>query len=356
MPADAMRSMDGQPRPGAAMTADRPAAGGPAPPLDTHPDVGPRPGLGERLVRIGGSRGERLASWAESSLPVRCLQRFAAINGRDRALVLGGQAFTTVIPLLIVVAAAASQKGPTALADRLAARFHVTGASAQSIRTLFERPPGATGAITIAGSVLLLFSLLSLTRSLQRLYEATWQLPSAGVRGTLNGVTAIGLLFTSLLVLSLLVGLLRQAPAGTVWAFLVRVLGYTAVWLVLQRLLLSRRIPIRRLLPGAIVAGAGSVAINLYSAVWMPRVIESNAARYGIIGITFALLTWLIVIFFCVVVVAVIGVELGGGAAGGERSSVTPAGPDAAPAEPGTARGGEPVAGEPDQSMPRPGS
>jgi hypothetical protein len=341
---------------GAAMTADRPAVGRPALP-DTHADTAPaaRPGLGERLIRIGGTRGAWLVSRAESSLPVRCLRRFVAVNGRDRALVLGGQAFTTVIPLLIVVAAAASRQGPTALADRLADRFHVTGASAQSIRTLFERPPGATGAITIAGSVVLLFSLLSLTRSLQRMYEAAWELPSIGVRGTLNGVTAIGVLLSSLLVLSLLAGLVRQAPAGGVWAFLMRVVGYTAVWLVLQRLLLSRRIPVRRLIPGSIVAGAGSVIMSLYSALWMPRVIETNAARYGIIGITFAMLTWLIVVGFCVVAVAVIGAEMGR-AAEGERRSVTPDGHDAASAQPGPARRGGPVAGDPGSSLPGPAS
>jgi hypothetical protein len=344
MPADALSGQDRSPVAGVTVTADRPGTGDRAAPPDTPANAAPRPSLGGRVVKIGGDRGARLVSRAESSLPIRCLRRFVAINGRDRALVLGGQAFTTVIPLLIVVAAAASQKGPTALADRLAARFHVSGASAESIRTLFERPPGATGAITITGSIVLLFSLLSLTRSLQRLYETTWRLPSAGVRGTLDGVTAIGLLLTSLAVLSLLVGVLHQAPAGTVWAFLLRIVGYTAVWLVLQRLLLSRRIAIRRLLPGAIVAGAGSVALNLYSAVWMPRVIETNAVRYGIIGITFAMLTWLIVVSFGVVVVAVIGFEISGAAAEGPSD------------EPGSADEGERVAEGPDPSPPGPGS
>ena len=117
-------------------------------------------------------------SRAESSLPVRCLRRFAAINGRDRALVMGGQAFTTIIPLLIVVAAAASRQGPTVLADRMAARFHVTGASAQAIRTLFERPPGATGTITIAGLVVL-----------GVLPAEPYPLPAAHVRG---GVATTG--------------------------------------------------------------------------------------------------------------------------------------------------------------------
>jgi membrane protein len=297
------------------MTADRPAPLTPEPPLDADAEPAPaqrQPGLHKRLIQTGAERGAAVAARAESSLPVRCLRRFAAINGKDRAMVLGGQAFTTLIPLLIVVAAAASRQGPTALADRLADRFHVTGSSAQAIRTLFERPPGATGTITIAGLVVMLFSLLSLTRSLQRTYEAAWQLPAIGMRGTVHGMTAIGLFVASLLVLALLVGLLRQAPAGSVLAFLLRIAANTAVWLLLQRLLLSRRVAIRRLLPGSIVIGVGSALLTLYSALWMPRVIESNAGKYGIIGITFALLTWLIVVCLCLVVAAVISAEIGG--------------------------------------------
>ena len=297
------------------MNGERSTPHSPEPPLNTDPEPKPaqhQPGLPQRLIRIGGEHAADLVARTESSLPVRCLRRFVAIDGRDRSLVLGGQAFTTLIPLLIVVAAAASRQGPTALADRVAIRFHVTGSSAQAIRTLFERPPGATGAITIAGVVVTLFSLLSLIRSLQRTYEAAWHLPAIGVRGTVHGMTATGLFVASLLVLSLLVGLLRHVPAGSVLALLLRIVVNTAVWLLLQRLLLSRRIPIRRLLPGSIVIGAGSAIVALYSALWMPRVIESNARQYGIIGITFALVTWLIVVCLCLVVAAVIGAEIGG--------------------------------------------
>jgi membrane protein len=276
-------------------------------------------GLRGRVTQAGVEHGAWLLSRVELSLPFRCLLRFGAIKGRDRALVLGGQAFTTVIPLFIVVAAAASRKGPTVLADRLTHHFRVTGSSAQSIRVLFERPPGAVGAITITGVLLLLFSLLSLTRSLQRAYEAAWELPAKGVRGTLHAVTALGLLASALIVLSLLVGMVSHVPAGGLFAFVLRVLLSTAVWLVLQRLLLSRRVSFRRLLPGSVVAGAGSAVLSLYSALWMPRVIAKNSESYGIIGITFALLTWLIVVSFCIVVVAVVSAELGGvSAASGE--------------------------------------
>ncbi len=324
------------------MNADRTAPHSPEPPLETDAAPAPvqrPPALHRRLIRTGSERAADLVSRTESMLAVRCVRRFGAINGRDRALVLGGQAFTTLIPLLIVVAAAAARKGPTALADRMAARFHVTGASAQAIRTLFERPPGATGTITIAGLAVLVFSLLSLTRSLQRTYEAAWQLPAMGLRGTLNGMTAIGLFIASFLVLSLLVGLLRPVPAGSVLAFVLRVVANTAVWLVLQSLLLSRRVPIRRLLPGSVAIGGGSAILGLYSALWMPRLIEENATRYGIIGITFALLTWLILVCFLVVVAAVLSAEMGGGAAGTFRS-VTPDGSVGAPSQQDPTRSG----------------
>ena len=273
----------------------------------------------ERLARAAGQRGPRFVGRAQSSLPARCLRRFVGINGRDRTLVLGGQAFTTIIPLLIVVAAAASSKGPTAVADRLAERFHVTGTSAQAIRMLFERPPGSAGSITVIGVVLLAFSLLSLTRSLQRTYEAAWQLPAVGMRGTLNGISALGLLISSLVVLSLLVGVLREVPAGSALAFVLRVAVNTAVWLLLQWLLLSRRVAIRRLLAGSLVIAVGSATLSFYSAVWMPRLIENNSERYGIIGITFAMLTWLILICFCTVAAAVLSAELGG-VAGNDRA------------------------------------
>src|SRR2546423_5296184 len=214
---------------------------------------------------------------AGSSLPAGGLLRFAAINGRDRVLVLGGQAFTTVIPLLIVAAAAASRHGSTAVADRLAQRFHVTGSSAQPFRTLFERPPGTAGAITVASVFVLLVSLLSLTRSLQRTYEAAWQLPATGVRGTLDGLSATGLLVASALVLSLIAGALRHVPAGSLFAFLLRMGAAAAIWLVLQSLLLSRRIPVRRLLAGAAVARIRPAAVSLFSAGWVPRAIQPNA-------------------------------------------------------------------------------
>ena len=68
------------------------------------------------------------------------------------------------------------------------------------------------------------------------------------------------------------------------------------LWLQVQYLLLSRRVPRRALVPGSITAAAGQAVVSIYSAIWMPHIVSLNSVRYGVIGVTFALLTWLIVV------------------------------------------------------------
>src|SRR5439155_11926348 len=169
--------------------------------------------------------------------------------GTNRGLVIGGQAFTTMIPLLIIVASA-SGASDSPFGDDLVSRFRLSGDSADAMRTLFNRPPAAGGAMSLVGLVVLLSALFTLTGALQRTYEAAWELPRRGLPGRLNGLTGTSLLFAQLIVLTLLTSAVRGAFAGPVLAGAVRFLLGIPVWLVLQYLLLSRRVPPRALLPG----------------------------------------------------------------------------------------------------------
>ena len=93
----------------------------------------------------------------------------------------------------------------------------------------------------------------------------------------------------------------------------VRVAASSALWLALQYLLLGGRLPWRRLLPGAVACGVGQQAVTAVSTLWIPRVVEQNAIRYGAIGVSFALLSWLVLISFVLVAAAAVSVELGHG-------------------------------------------
>ncbi len=256
-------------------------------------------------------RLEKWSRWAAGTLPGRCVLRFLRIEGTNRGLVLAGQAFTTLIPLLIIVASASAATGDSSFGDNLVKRFRLSGESADAMRTLFRRPPTAGGALSLVGLVVLLSALFSLTGSLQRTYEAAWELPRRGLHGRLNGLTGTSLLFAQLIVLTLLASAVHSAFAGPILSAALRFVIGIPVWLVLQYLLLSRRIPARALVPGALVASAGQLAVAIYSAVWMPRLVATNAERYGLIGVTFALISWLIVIALAVVAGAVVSAELG---------------------------------------------
>ena len=252
----------------------------------------------------------RLREWAEQTLPGRCLRRFLAINAGTLALVVAAQAFTAFIPLLIVVSSLNPASNSAGLGGQLVERFHLTGEAASAVRTLFTRPPESEGALTLLGVVLLVVSGLSLSRALQRAYEAAWGLPRS-VRGTLNGVVALTILLTQIVLLALLAGLFRGVPAGSVATFVIRAGLTVLVRLLLQHMLLAGRVTWRLLLPGAILAAIGQQALSLFSAVWMPHVIEQNARRYGVIGVTFALLSWLTAVGILLVGAAVVSAELG---------------------------------------------
>jgi len=263
-----------------------------------------------RLDRAGATElGTELVARVSKSFAMRCLRRFQGIQGRDRTLVLAGQAFTTLVPLLILLSALSSSDD--LVASRIITRFHLEGEAADAVRTLFARPPDAAGAMTVVGVALLLVSLLSFTKAWQRTYEAAWELPPAGLRGTLAGLSGVALLVAQVIVLAIITGVVRGAPAGGLLSVVIRVLVASVLWWELQYLLLSRRIGRRMLIPGAVVAACGQVVVSIYSATWMPRLVATDAERYGVIGVTFALLTWLILVSAGVVVSAVVSAEIG---------------------------------------------
>ncbi|HTY73731.1 MAG TPA: YhjD/YihY/BrkB family envelope integrity protein [Actinomycetes bacterium] len=279
-------------------------------PTDVNPaplEIGPIRPLAA-LTRRDDTLG-RVAKRLADSVVIAIVVDFVRLGGRDRVLVLAGQAFTTIIPLFILMAAVSSN--PDYVADNIIRRFNLTDGAAEAVKNLFARPPGTTGAITVVGALLLFFSVLSFTKSLQRTYEAAWRLPPAGVRGTLFGLSGIVLLVGQVVLLTLIASLLHRAPAGTVLTFLVRVAIASFLWWQLQYLLLTRRVPRRLLVPGAVTSGLGQIVISVYSAAWMPHLVRINAARYGVIGVTFALLTWFIVICFGAVLTAIISAQFG---------------------------------------------
>jgi membrane protein len=228
-------------------------------------------------VRILLERAAGLARWL-----VDPLLRFNLV---DRSLALGAQAFGALIPLTMLLQA--SQPGSRSMATGLIERFHLEGYAAATVREAFAVTAGET-TITSLSVVVLVVSVLSFTRRLQRLYEATWEFEARGLRGTGWGLAWIAF-FAVYVSLHPVLDEIVTGLAGVVLSLA----GLFALGLMTPYLLLGRRLPWRRLVRQGALTAAGLTALGVWSAIYMPRAIGSSASAYGAIGVAFALLTWL---------------------------------------------------------------
>ena len=121
----------------------------------------------------------------------RCMHRFIRMEGFDRSLVLASQAFTALIPMLIVVAALAPAGWPELIGRTIITKFGLTGTSAAAVEQLFAVSGVAESTASVGSALLLIYSGVSFTRRLSKMYRAAWNQEKAGVRGNL--FAALGL-------------------------------------------------------------------------------------------------------------------------------------------------------------------
>jgi membrane protein len=214
---------------------------------------------------------------------------FLGLQGFDRAVALAGQAFTALIPLLIVYAAVVSRASGQDFADQLIRIFHLTGTAAANVRQAFAPPGAVESQVSTLGALLLVVSALSFTRALQRLYQLAWGQTSLGVRAA-----KWGLMWLVLVVLALTVRPVVLGPFHGVTKVVLTIVTSGIIWLVTPYVLLGRRVPWQRLWPTAALTGIGMTGLGLAGAVWMPHSVATTGAQFGGIGVAFAILGWLV--------------------------------------------------------------
>jgi membrane protein len=240
----------------------------------------------------------------------RTLERANGMHWVERSVALASSAFTAFVPLLLIIGAVVPGTG--GFADSIIRRFQLHGNTATLVQHVFASPNATKQAISIAGILLLVVSALSFTRSLQRMYEQAWKLPVLGVRATPGGLQWL----LVIVVWATGFAAIRRAvvdatgPAGAVTIVLV---GNTLLWLITPTLLLSRRIPWRRLLPTAVLTAIVMTAISGWSLIYMPHLIAKDTSRYGPIGLALALVSWLVIVGFAIVLCTALGAEISEG-------------------------------------------
>jgi len=246
--------------------------------------------------------------WLENWFPSRCLRCFLAIQGFDRAMVIASQAFTALIPLVILSSALLPTEDHGSIADAIVRKFALTGDSATAVQTVFA--PAGEASIGVLSLVLLLLSGISLSRRIQRMYLEAWQLPRApSVRASLYAAVALGALMLELALLSFIRSLLREIPFDWAAGLTGSLFSSIVVWTSIPWLLLNRRVAWQRLLPAGLLAGGLSTLWGYATTVYMPRLMASYSERYGLFGVTVALVGWLLCISFIIVASTAVAAE-----------------------------------------------
>lgn len=246
------------------------------------------------------------------------IARFIAIQAFDRAMSISAYAYTALFPLLIVYAALLPRSSNKDFAQVVIEEFNLTGSTAKSVQVAFAPAGEVQSSVTLLGVFLLVYSALSFSRGMQRLYEGAFGLPTLGMRNTPRGL----LWLTFIVALAALRPLITSPLDGVVRVAVTLALG-VATWLVTPYLLLGRRVAWRRLLPAALLTAVGMGGVGVWSVLWMPHAIAASGQQFGIAGIGFALMSWL----FAAAVVIVIATA--GGAVIADRLMGRPPVPEA---------------------------
>ncbi|WP_189333677.1 YhjD/YihY/BrkB family envelope integrity protein [Actinoplanes ianthinogenes] len=221
----------------------------------------------------------------------------------DRAMTLAAQSFTSIFPLLIMLAALI---GPH-YRERLAGVLHLPDSSE---RLLQDAIGGShSNAFGVAGCLIVLLSATGLSRALVRSYLVVWPVEQkpAGAAATGRQIGTVVVLVVFLLFARVLTWLASLLPAPNVSGVLVAFVADCALAILLPWLLLGRRAPKGPLLAGGVVFGLMMIAVRGAGAIYLPRALQSSADKYGTIGLAFTYIGWLYVLSFCLLLAAIVG-------------------------------------------------
>ncbi|MEU3464064.1 ribonuclease BN [Streptomyces sp. NPDC006733] len=258
-------------------------------PVHPGPDGGP-PVRGPRPVRVAR----------------RIWRRGVEIELMQRSMSFAALGLVTLVPLLIVVAAALGHNGQ-GFVQWIRDALGVRGSSAAAVESLFSSPARVLSTTTALSLASVAVFGLSFIAAIQTAYERIWDLPSAPWHATWRRALALAVLVGYLLTAEYAEHVLEGTPLQPFLRILVTGGGGVAFFWWSQHFLLCGRVGPRLLLPGALLTVAGLVGLRFFSIAVFAPLIAGSAVSYGPIGTVLIVQSWLIGIGFVIYAGALAG-------------------------------------------------
>jgi membrane protein len=219
-------------------------------------------------------------------------------SGKDfeltgRAMGFAALAMLTVIPLLVVVAAA-SAATHHGVAVWVVYGMGLTRSPANAVVQLFSTPARVLNATSVFSALLLVVFGVTFAGSVQAGFEKAWGLPAGPWHKIWRQAVWLAALIAYIYAAATVGAVTRHAPAGTVSQVSVAVLlGIVFFWWGL-RFLVGGRVSYLAALPGAVATMAFLAGLRAFSIVFFEPLIVSNAVTYGAVGTVLIVQSWLI--------------------------------------------------------------
>jgi uncharacterized BrkB/YihY/UPF0761 family membrane protein len=213
----------------------------------------------------------------------------------------------SVIPTALVAIAIFGHTGgdTNALAERLVARMHLTGDTAEIVRQTFGSASDNLVAASIGVVISFFFWGIGIGQLYRDVYTRAWHVETARasdqVQFTIWYFVTCGVL-GAMFVATTEAASSKRVLFIPVW-FAVSIL----FWIWTPRFLLHRKVPTRKLLPGALL-GAFVLGGTVGTApLWMGPTLNQNANAFGPFGVVLAVLSFALIAITISMVCAVFG-------------------------------------------------
>ncbi|MFF5789029.1 YhjD/YihY/BrkB family envelope integrity protein [Streptomyces sp. NPDC012693] len=232
--------------------------------------------------------------------------RGRAMELMHRAMGFAALSLLTLVPLLIVVAAADLASGQ-GFARWLVQGLGVSEVSQEEVERLFGQPGQALQRTTAFGLTALAAFGVTFGSAVQTGYERVWDLPTARWHTMWRHVVWLAVLVASLLLFVAGAAPADSSAVTTTLIALADLLGTFVFFWWSQRFLLCGRIRWRALVPGAALTALGLLGLRVFSQLVFSPLIASNAVTYGQFGTVLVLQSWLVGVGFVVYGGALVG-------------------------------------------------
>lgn len=234
---------------------------------------------------------------------LRVARDLGSVQLVDRGMTIAAHVFTSVLPILIVAGAIQSNAG----SERLSLFAEHLGFDAPTAEILQSSLPDgaqelhATGLI---GMLLLVIAATSFARALERSIRTIWHTPHVSIKFAWRWFAAVAIVVTGIGLIVTARILLTGAGFGPVIEFAAEVVLWSGIWWLASWTVINRQVGLRQLLPGSVLAGVGFAVAGVVGRAVLPSVLGDSARRFGVLGLAFSYIGWLLVLA-CILLIAI---------------------------------------------------